>query len=423
MARPRSRRDAGAEQLGASNAHDVKNGKTKPIYGMGRFNHESAVAIPEDFDDVVVLSGDDTFRDPPRRRHSCTCTRRRTRTSLGRRRARLHAFSWTDGTPESRQLLRLPRRLADDGSGSSSPYPTSPTKRQAALPTDDELTGLSTCRTTSACQRLRPCVLTTPRTTARGSATRRCNGIDGPQWVLEQWGDRNTVFDFIRIEDIAYDKLNGMSNVVYLADSAAPPTSVPKRSVRVEQTGASNKWCSTRLIPRRRSRFLLVQGDDATLKLLSEIHQPDNLETTVNGNLLVTEDPGSGNQYVPEDWDLPNATAARLWAVALASWVPASRTHRRRASLRSSTSCSTRTGYDVGPAEVPTIRAPAVPISPGNLGAWESSGIVDASGHSVPGRSSRSRRTRSGATRRPVTSTRRPLRRRRTSRTSRKVDS
>ena len=38
---------------------------------------------------------------------------------------------------------------------------------------------------------------------------------------------------------------------------------------------------------------------------LNEIHQPDNLETTVNGNLLVTEDPSSANQYDAGD---PNST-------------------------------------------------------------------------------------------------------------------
>ena len=49
---------------------------------------------------------------------------------------------------------------------------------------------------------------------------------DGPQWILDQWGnvannpsvEGNNVFDFIRLEDIAYDKRT-TSNIVYLADS------------------------------------------------------------------------------------------------------------------------------------------------------------------------------------------------------------
>ena len=42
----------------------MKNGKTKPIYGMGRHNHENSVAVPG-FDELVVLSGDDTFQTNP----------------------------------------------------------------------------------------------------------------------------------------------------------------------------------------------------------------------------------------------------------------------------------------------------------------------------------------------------------------------
>ena len=38
----------------------MRTGQHYPIYGMGRHNHENSVPIPG-FDDLVVLSGDDTF--------------------------------------------------------------------------------------------------------------------------------------------------------------------------------------------------------------------------------------------------------------------------------------------------------------------------------------------------------------------------
>src|SRR6185436_8744422 len=44
-------------------------------------------------------------------------------------------------------------------------------------------------------------------------------GIDGPQWVLEYWSDINNVFQFVRIQDIAYVRRRGMGNVVYIVDS------------------------------------------------------------------------------------------------------------------------------------------------------------------------------------------------------------
>ena len=53
----------------------------------------------------------------------------------------------------------------------------------------------------------------------RDNRTTTPTGLDGPQWVLEYWTDINNVFQFVRVEDIAYDKRSGMGNVVYIVDS------------------------------------------------------------------------------------------------------------------------------------------------------------------------------------------------------------
>ncbi len=53
-----------AEEAGLVVALDVKSGKHKPIYGMGRHNHENSVPIPG-YGKPVVLSGDDTFTSGP----------------------------------------------------------------------------------------------------------------------------------------------------------------------------------------------------------------------------------------------------------------------------------------------------------------------------------------------------------------------
>ncbi len=53
----------------------------------------------------------------------------------------------------------------------------------------------------------------------RDLRTNNTVGIDGPQWVLEYWSQLHNVFQFVRIEDIAYDKRPGMGNVVYVVDS------------------------------------------------------------------------------------------------------------------------------------------------------------------------------------------------------------
>jgi secreted PhoX family phosphatase len=53
-----------ARQAGVVVALDVRTGKRTPIWGMGRYNHENSVAIPG-YDDLVVLSTDDTFVSNP----------------------------------------------------------------------------------------------------------------------------------------------------------------------------------------------------------------------------------------------------------------------------------------------------------------------------------------------------------------------
>jgi hypothetical protein len=56
--------DPAEKQIGLVVALDVQTGKHHPIYGMGRHNHENSVPVPG-FDDLVVLSGDDTFTSGP----------------------------------------------------------------------------------------------------------------------------------------------------------------------------------------------------------------------------------------------------------------------------------------------------------------------------------------------------------------------
>ena len=53
-----------ARQIGAVVAIDEKSGEVRPIWGMGRHNHENSVAIPG-YRHPVVLSGDDSFVSNP----------------------------------------------------------------------------------------------------------------------------------------------------------------------------------------------------------------------------------------------------------------------------------------------------------------------------------------------------------------------
>jgi hypothetical protein len=113
------------------------------------------------------------------------------------------------------------------------------------------------------------------------------------------------------------------------------------------------------------SLSILIDGDDRPVKDPDRIHQPDNIESTPR-SLLITEDPGSSQQFNPGE---PNATTARLWRYDLATGTL-------------SVAARVDQSADEGPTDVDG--EPGV-VAPGRLGAWESSGVVDVSDAFGPG--------------------------------------
>ena len=136
--------------------------------------------------------------------------------------------------------------------------------------------------------------------------------------MLEYWSDLNNVFQFVRVEDIAYDKRPGMGNVVYIVDSGRGRTAAQSLDTNFRSTnGRVWKMVLDKNDPTKvTSLTVFVEGDDNPVKTLGEVHQPDNIETTQTG-LLLTEDPGSSQQFTPAQIaaDPANATTARLWYV------------------------------------------------------------------------------------------------------------
>ncbi len=347
---------AGAEQAGVVVAHDVKNGKTKTIYGMGRHNHENSVAIPG-FDEIVVLSGDDTFQtNPPAS-------------------SQLYMYTAADAD----QLL------ADEGT----------LRAFVADAPDNDYFDLQPGETISGH------FVEVPENIAKGKDPVDGHELtqavdfpsypppsgspsvppDGPQWILDQWGNTantpslpNDVFDFIRLEDVAYDKRPGKSNIVYIADSGRA-TSGPADPLTKSTNGRVYKLVldpNGTGDPTEAEISILVQGDDSATAAsggsIDEIHQPDNVETTPAGNLLVAEDPSGNNQY-----SLPagaGKTTARLWRVPLGAADPDA---AKVPLLAVDQSLDENTNPALGKVDVDGNPAP------GRLGSWESSGIVDAS--------------------------------------------
>jgi hypothetical protein len=357
------------EEAGLVVALDAKSGKHHPIYGMGRHNHENSVPIPG-YGKPVVLSGDDTFTSgplspagsepqQPAQSQLYSYIAKNTNHVL-KDKGDLWAFvsdtpgvnDYYDVPPGSPMsitghYIKVPRRIATglnrDGSEVQSEdvgYPEPPNDGSW-------------------------------QPEPRWQKPPPVPGVDGPQWVLQHWSDRHDVFQFVRVEDIAYDKRPGMGNVVYIADSGRgragavgePDGTLPFRSTN----GRVWKMVFDKKNPKKvTSLSVFVEGDDKPVKSPDEIHQPDNLESTPNG-ILVTEDPGSSQQYPAGGGGDPNATTARLW------YVPIAGEAGKHIVARVDQSQDGPAGGDVDGRP------------PGNWGAWESSGIVDASKSFGPG--------------------------------------
>jgi hypothetical protein len=340
---------ATAREGGVVVAYDPKTNKSRPIWGMGRHNHENSVAIPGY--DVMLLSGDDTFTNNPSQ-SQVYAYRASNAGAVWNDEGSLWAFKsdttgytkYEDFVPGSTaqidgSFVEVPRLIATgrkaDGSDLMSgdvpaslggPYPTPPTDGSWQK---DPVTGVP---------------------------------VDGPQWVLEKWSRDHGVFGFVRVEDIAYDKRPGMSNVVYVVDSG-------RGTAGVSQAGRSTNGRVWKMVldpedPSKAKLSILIEGDDNPVKTLTEMHQPDNIESTPNA-LYFTEDPGSSQQF-PVDSTDTNKTSARVWQYSLA-------TGTNRPIL----------AVDQGLDEGSTDKDPAT--TRGNLGSWESSGIVDASAAFGPG--------------------------------------
>jgi hypothetical protein len=288
-----------AEQAGVVVAVDVLSGRYRAIHGMGRHNHENSVALPG-FKRPVILSGDDTFSAPA---------------------SQLYMYSAGSGTAVWNDRGTLYGFKADDPNVNDYGDITSGTRASGRF-------------------------VPVPREVARGD-----------QNALESWSNANRIFQFIRVEDIAYDRRS--PNVVYFADTGEPRALPDPATGRLRRGPASAKGPYPngrvfRMVLDRndplvvRSLSILVDGDrngPTSAGDPSLIHNPDNLETTRTA-LLIQEDPGSQNRYAPTD---ANGTTARVWRLDL-----------RGGAL----------------TVVARVDQSADPMAP--LGDWESSGIVNA---------------------------------------------
>lgn len=171
-------------QAGYSVALDTITGKVDVLASTGRHNHENQVIVPGWSKEIVALSGDDTFTSPS-----------------------------TPARPNLSQLYLFTSKSANKflkGDGTLMAFRVTGTGAGAVNPADPQNNANDYFEIAPG-QTWTGEFIPVPSDVALGTTA------DRPQDALEDWSNANNVFQFIRVEDIAYDPDD--PRVVYFADT------------------------------------------------------------------------------------------------------------------------------------------------------------------------------------------------------------
>lgn len=167
-------------QAGFAAMLDTVTGEIRQVDGMGRYNHENSMVIPGGWDDLAILSTDDTFSAGTSQFYMYT--------------AADDEAVWSDeGTMWA---FRVTSKNGDDTFDSADPF--NGANDYLDMQPGDVMTGE---------------FIEVPEDIAKGDT------LVKPQTALENWSNANNVFQFIRLEDIDYDRDN--PRIVYVADTGS----------------------------------------------------------------------------------------------------------------------------------------------------------------------------------------------------------
>ncbi len=237
---------------------DTETGAFTQVAGMGRHNHENTVVVPGGWNQIAMLSGDDTFNAPSSQLYLYL--------------ANHESHIWED--KGNLWAFRVTRTEAGPVDATD---PFNNANDYLDIQPGDNWQGE---------------FIRVPKDIARG-----LTGLS-PQTALEQWSNENNVFQFIRLEDIAYDR--NSPRVVYFADTGATrvvPNPVTGRLVRgpsgtigSADNGRIFKIVMNEKNPRKVDSFsVLADGDASGAPEYVAFTSPDNVETSAN-SLMVQED-------------------------------------------------------------------------------------------------------------------------------------
>jgi len=265
-------------QAGYAVVLDTVTGEYKPIPGMGRHNHENQVLVPGGWEHkLAFLSGDDTFSAP------------------GSQLYMYLANNASDVLSDSGHLYAL-RVTAADGT---------------KVAPGNKLNGANDYLDLTAGHSFSGRFIEVPDEIARGTTT------DLPQTALENWSNENNVFQFIRVEDIAYDP--DSPRTIYFADTGSTVQhAITGPAVgRMIAGGSAQRGRIFKMVLNEKdpkvvdSLTILADGNAAT----SAFVRPDNLDVG-HDSIMVQEDNPNSRLWM---YSLPSGP----WtAVAIVDSVP-----------------------------------------------------------------------------------------------------
>jgi hypothetical protein len=265
-------------QSGYAAILDVESGDYTEVAGMGRHNHENTVLIPGGWEQLAMLSTDDTFNPPTSQLYMYLANGER--------------HLWHDrGSLWALQVTRT-----DDG-------PVDPF---------DPQNGANDYLDLEPGETFQGRFIRVPEDIARGDTA------DRPQLALENWSNENNVFQFIRLEDLAYDLDD--PRTVWIADTGASRVVHHPTSGRMHRpasgAGEADNGRIFQLVfdeenPRKVDELsVLADGDAPGDPAFVPFTSPDNMDTSAN-SLMVQEDVSAGFR-------------SRIWRMNLTTgaWTP-----------------------------------------------------------------------------------------------------
>jgi hypothetical protein len=239
-------------------ALDTVTGDSTPIPGMGRLNHENTAVIPGGWNQFALLTTDDTFSAPS---------------------AQLYLY-----------LANHESHIMDD-KGSLWAFRVTRTG-EGPVDAADPFNGANDYLDLQVGDEWQGEFIRVPKDIARGLTG------EAPQAALENWSNENNVFQFIRLEDLDYDRND--PRIVYVADTGQTRIVPDPDSGRMQRGpggtagladhGRIFKFVFNEHNPRKVDSFsVLADGDAPGTAAYVPFINPDNMGASAN-SLMVQED-------------------------------------------------------------------------------------------------------------------------------------